>query len=609
MRRPPGRQSLRAPSIDLWHDVDLIGVVEDGTPLGDDGRRFRPGHPELAQDVADALETGLQLRLDDLVGTRLPQEWNATPRRRPGDDDDLRIERAGVENRRPGRHQVGHRHGEDARLHDPGAQQESVRARVAVEGLNALGAKVPHGRRVDFDHRVADTSPGEGVAEHGANPAIAAEDDVVGNGFDLRLRSGLGGFLGADAGQVIGQGNEGWTQLLQEGRDQDRAKGDCQDQPVLFAADNPVRQGYAGQHEAELTHLGHQEGGQGRCPVIDAGGQERAADDQHLTHDQGCHQAEDEQGVGRDVGGVEEHPHGDEEERREDIPQRDDFGQHLTIELGFGDDEPGQEGAERQGESRFLAGVGSTQGDQDDGQQEKLTRFRPGHCIKDARHQPDTEDKNRRQRDCGDAQRLQEREREVAITASEDRQEGDHRHQAEVLHDAEAERGPALGARRFTAAHQQLDGDDRATDSEAAAEQDRGLPGPADGKPGHGPQNDGERDLETTPKGGGTAHVQQLGERELDPNREHQEGDPEVGKGLDAGPVGNETGRIRPDQHPGQDIAEQHRLSQPLGDHPAEESRPQRQDKIEDQMNIGQLRSLNASIFAGKVASWLGVRW
>ena len=89
----------------------------------------------------------------------------------------------------------------------------------------------------------------------------------------------------------------------------------------------------------------------------------------------------------------------------------------------------------------------------------------------------------------------------------------------------------------------------------------------------------------TTAPGTATrAHGQQLLEVELQPDAEHQQDDADLGELLGQRRVGDEAGRVRPDQRAGQQIADDRRQAEPLRDvaehQRRREAAGQRQDQV-----------------------------
>ena len=79
---------------------------------------------------------------------------------------------------------------------------------------------------------------------------------------------------------------------------------------------------------------------------------------------------------------------------------------------------------------------------------------------------------------------------------------------------------------------------------------ERGRHQALDDRPGHGDPADGEQFLEV----------------EVQPDAEHQQDDADLGQLLGQVPVGDEAGRVRPDDDPGQQVADDRRQPEPVRD-------------------------------------------
>jgi len=268
--------------------------------------------------------------------------------------------------------------------------------------------------------------------------------------------------------------------------------------------------------------------------VVEPGGQEGAAGDQQLADHQRRHQQRDRPGLLDQQYRVELHAEGDEEEGGEEVAEGDDLGQDVAVELRLGDDQASQEGAQRQRQPGRLAGEGGAEGDDDHRHREELPRAEPGDGEEDRGHHLRSQHDHRRQGETGDRQRAEQLRRQVFAGAGEEGQQGEHRHQAQVLDHAQAERRPRLRARPLAPPEQQLEGDDRGGDGEGAAEQERRRPAPAEEPADRRPERDRQRDLEGAGDQGDPPHPLHLVERAFDADGEHQDGGAEVGQRLHA---------------------------------------------------------------------------
>ena len=111
--------------------------------------------------------------------------------------------------------------------------------------------------------------------------------------------------------------------------------------------------------------------------------------------------------------GLDQHADGDEEERREEVADRDDLGQHLAVELRLGDDQtrPGRRRGPATAPPRGWRG--RAEGDQDDGQQKQLARPGPGDDVEDPRHEARAEHDDRDERDRRRPQRADQADDQV----------------------------------------------------------------------------------------------------------------------------------------------------------------------------------------------------
>lgn len=75
--------------------------------------------------------------------------------------------------------------------------------------------------------------------------------------------------------------------------------------------------------------------------------------------------------------------------------------------------------------------------------------------------------------------------------------------------------------------------------------------------------------------------------RELDAELEHQQDDADVGQRRDVADVADRPGRVRADENPAEQIAEEGGLAEALSNHTSDERRADRQDEIAEK---GELR-------------------
>ncbi len=84
---------------------------------------------------------------------------------------------------------------------------------------------------------------------------------------------------------------------------------------------------------------------------------------------------------------VEKHADGHEENPAERVPKRQRVGHRLQAVLGFRNDEPRDEGTQRQGEAELGGHVGGAQTEEQDAQREQFAIAQADHAIENPRHE------------------------------------------------------------------------------------------------------------------------------------------------------------------------------------------------------------------------------
>ena len=88
---------------------------------------------------------------------------------------------------------------------------------------------------------------------------------------------------------------------------------------------------------------------------------------------------------------------------------------------------------------------------------------------------------------------------------------------------------------------------------------------PAEEAPGDEPEPEHDGALDERRDAGDRADLRELAQAELEPQREHEQDDAQLGERLDDPDVGHQRDRdVRADDEPGDDVAEDHRLPEPL---------------------------------------------
>ena len=189
--------------------------------------------------------------------------------------------------------------------------------------------------------------------------------------------------------------------------------------------------------------------------MIDARGQQRTAGDEQLANNQHQGESQHELPLRDQRERVDQHADSDEEQRRKDIPDRNDVGEHLLFEVRLGDNDPCQEGPETERQSGRMRGQGNPKGDGHDGEHEELSRASPRNHSQQWRHKSGAEEKRRDQNHRRDQERFRDAEAATAL-AGDDGDEREHRRQAEILDDTETERHPGMRALHLSPAQEHL---------------------------------------------------------------------------------------------------------------------------------------------------------
>ena len=151
------------------------------------------------------------------------------------------------------------------------------------------------------------------------------------------------------------------------------------------------------------------------------------------------------------------------------------------------------------------------------------------------------------------------------------REEHQHDDRQQVLDDQPADRDPTLGGVQLVAVGQGAQDDDGAGDRDRQAEDEAATQAPAQ----RGTEPDAEQPrndrLDDRPRDRDRADGEELADRELDPDAEHQQDHPELGElERDVG-VGTQPGRERPDHHASDDVPDDGGQADMPGDETADE--------------------------------------
>ncbi len=306
----------------------------------------------------------------------------------------------------------------------------------------------------------------------------------------------------------------------------------------------------AGENERELPDLGDGEAGH-QCHLRrEARGEAGHRGESGLAHEQGADEAENGARRRGQHPHVEEHPHRDEEEAGEDLAQGEHVGEGLVPVLGVGQHDPGEEGPEGEREPGQGGEPGDAGTDDEHGQDEQVPAPAEGDEVEGLRdHAPGQEERGhhheRRQ-----PQGPRHRHRAPALTG-EHGDEEDHRHDAEVLEEQHSHDQPAVGGVGLATLGQGLEHDRRRGEGGEKPEEDppgRRVPGEVARQ---GDREHGQRHLEPAADEKDGAEAAQLLQRELEPDREEQQDDTDLGEPLDLVDVADPAEAARADEGAG----------------------------------------------------------
>ncbi len=351
----------------------------------------------------------------------------------------------------------------------------------------------------------------------------------------------------------------------------------------------------ARQDERELADL-RQAGGddQGGLVVV-AEGADQAVGGQRLADDDDRRDRQHRQRIAEQHAVVEQHPHRDEEQHRESVTQRQGLLRRPLAQLALGQDHPGEEGAERERDAEQHRGAeGEAQRYGEHGQPEQLARAGVGHPVQQPGHDlaPDDQHEGDEGGDLGqgDAERLQPGHHAArGFTGQRPGQRG-QQHQGQdhgqVLDDQPADGDAALVGLHQPPLLQRPQQHDGRGDRQRQAEHDPGHQAPAEEMRQSHAEEGRHRHLADRARDGDLADRQQVLEREVQPDAEHQQDDADLRQFLRQMSVSDETRRERSDDHPRQQIAHQRRDLQALGDGPQRESDNEACDYSGDQRGV-----------------------
>ena len=176
----------------------------------------------------------------------------------------------------------------------------------------------------------------------------------------------------------------------------------------------------------------------------------------------------------------------------------------------------------------------------------------------------------------------------------------------EIFDDQPADGDAAIGRVEAVALFEGAQQDHGAGDGEAEAEDDAGADAPAPGHGEGGAEEGGDDDLADRAGDGDPADGAEVGEGEMQADAEHQQDDAHFGKLAGQFAVGDEAEGIGPDQDAGDEVADQRRQPQAIGDQAEDEGIGERRRDRGNQGRLGVHQSVPAVLPVQPLATGAG---
>ena len=176
------------------------------------------------------------------------------------------------------------------------------------------------------------------------------------------------------------------------------------------------------------------------------------------------------------------------------------------------------------------------------------------------------------------------------------RHQHQHEHREQILDDQPADRDVPGRRVQLAVVREHADEDHGARDRQRHAEDDAGAQAPAGALDDERPDRGRDQALDDRAGDRDALHREQVLEVELQADAEHQQDHADLGELLGDVAIGDEPGRVRPDHQPGQEVADDRRQLQALGEIAPDERSDEAAGECEDQIE------------AVHAALWLGPR-
>jgi len=254
-------------------------------------------------------------------------------------------------------------------------------------------------------------------------------------------------------------------------------------------------------------------------------------------------------------------------------------------QFGFAQHHAGKEGAQRERHAEHGGGAeGDAECRSDHAQREQFARGGACDLPQDPRKQAPADHQHQRDKDRDLAQRIADGFQQIrgahAVTAAAEdagqrRQQHQGQYHDQVFDDQPADGDAAVHRIHRAAAFQGLEQHHGAGDGQRQAEYQTGADGPAPEVRDRHAEQRGDGDLHDGAGQGNLAHRQQVVDRKMQADAEHQQHHADLGELAGQFHVGNKAGRVRTDQHAGNQIADQRRQFQPRGDEAEDQRQPE----------------------------------
>ena len=280
------------------------------------------------------------------------------------------------------------------------------------------------------------------------------------------------------------------------------------------------------------------------------------ADDDGLPDQQAGDDAENRQPLGDDHPDIDHHAHRHEEQAEKQPAERPDIGLDLMPVLGLGEQQSGEEGAQRHGKAGHGEDQARPQYDQQGGGNEQLgTAGRGDQTVDRPQYRP-ADDDGDDQRDNGLQARLADRRQQGGPLLVQQRHQDQQRHDDQILEQQDGEGHGAVGCGPLAALGQQLEDERGRRQGEARPDDDCRV----DGNPERqrDPEDDGagERDLRRAQAEYVIPELLEPPERQFKADGEQQKHHAELGQRPGALGIADEAEAVGADENAGRQVAD-----------------------------------------------------